>query len=166
MNNRTRFIIRYIFVVLLGVFLHYAYDLSGGNPIVGLFALVSESVWEHLKLVFYPMMALTLWDLISNRRNYATILPARTVGVLSGMAFTIVAFYTVTGIIGAPIAWVNILLYLIAIVVTFRTESLACRRRCLFRVTTAIIILVGLLVLFIVFTIAPPAIGLFTPMME
>lgn len=65
MNQRTRNFLRYLFVVLLGVFLHFAYELSGENPIVGLFALVNESIWEHLKLIFFPMLVLTLWDMFT-----------------------------------------------------------------------------------------------------
>ena len=92
MNQRTRFFIRYLFVVLFGVFLHFAYELSGNNPIVGLFAPVNESVWEHLKLLFFPMLTLTIWDLFITNRNNLNFLPARTIGILSGLAF-IVVFY-------------------------------------------------------------------------
>ena len=47
-----------IFTVITGTLLHFVYDLSNGNPVVGLFAPINESVWEHLKLLFYPA---TLW---------------------------------------------------------------------------------------------------------
>ena len=123
MNNRTRIILRYLFVVLLGVFLHFAYELSGENPIVGLFALVNESVWEHLKLLFFPMLVLTLWDSFTTHRNNLCFLPARTIGILSGLLFTVVVFYTVTGILGFNIAWVNILIYLLSVLFTFIIEK-------------------------------------------
>ena len=164
MNQRTRIILCYLFVVLFGVFLHFAYGLSGGNPIVGLFTLVNESVWEHLKLLFFPMLALTLWDLFINYRNNPSFLPARTVGILSGLVFIVVAFYTITGIIGIPIAWINILIFLLAVALAFCVERKLQCHKCLFSTTTAIIILIVLIVLFIVFTIAPPALGIFVPM--
>ena len=47
-------IIACIVSILLGVFLHFAYDISGQNAIVGIFAPVNESVWEHLKLILIP----------------------------------------------------------------------------------------------------------------
>jgi len=163
MNNNTRIILRYLFVVLFGVFLHFAYALSGENPIVGLFALVNESIWEHLKLLFFPMVVLTIWDLFTSYRNNANFLPARTIGILAGMAFIVVVFYTVTGVIGASIAWVNILIYLLAVAFAFWIERKVCQRCKNLSSTIAIIVLIIFIILFIVFTIAPPALGIFIP---
>ncbi len=163
MNNRTRILLRYLFVVLLGVFLHFAYELSGENPIVGLFALVSESIWEHLKLIFFPMLVLTIWDLFTNCRNNLNFLPARTIGILSGMAFVVVVFYTITGVIGTVIAWVNILIFLLAVAFAFWVERKLCGKCVNLSVRLAIIVLVTFIILFIIFTIAPPALGIFIP---
>ncbi|WP_127837283.1 DUF6512 family protein [Clostridium prolinivorans] len=43
-------------IFLIGTFMHFLYDLSGKNIIVGLIAAVNESVWEHLKLVLLPII--------------------------------------------------------------------------------------------------------------
>ena len=163
MNCRTRNILRYFFVVLLGVFLHFAYELSGGNPIVGLFALVSESVWEHLKLVFFPMLALTLWDMFTNQRNNLCFLPARTLATLSGMAFVVIVYYTVTGVLGFQTALINILIYLLGIWVVFLVEKNLQHRCNIISVKVAIVLWVLFIILFIIFTIAPPALGIFIP---
>ena len=163
MNNRNRIILRYLFVVLLGVFLHFAYELSGANPIVGLFALVNESVWEHLKLLFFPMLVLTLWDWFTTQKNNLCFLPARTLGIVAGLAFIVVVFYTVTGILGFNVAWLNILIYLLGVAFAFWIERKLCNRCNLISVNLAIAILILFLILFIVFTIAPPALGIFIP---
>lgn len=164
MNQRTRFFIRYLFVVLFGVFLHFAYELSGNNPIVGLFAPVNESVWEHLKLLFFPMLTLTIWDLFITNRNNLNFLPARTIGILSGLAFIVVLYYTITGIIGMDIAWINIVIYLLAILYAFWLERKICSRCRGLSITWAIIVLIVFIILFIIFTIAPPPLGIFIPM--
>lgn len=163
MNNRTRIILRYLFVVLLGVLLHFAYELSGENPIVGLFALVNESVWEHLKLLFFPMLVLTLWDLFTTQRNNLCFLPARTIGILTGFIFIVVVFYTITGILGFNIAWVNILIYLLGVAVAFWVEEKTCHKCNTISVKLAILILLVLTLLFFVFSIIPPALGIFIP---
>ena len=49
-------------IFLLSVPLHFAYEFSGNNSIVGIFTPVNESIWEHLKLSFYPML---IWWFIS-----------------------------------------------------------------------------------------------------
>ena len=49
-------IIAFIITSILGVLLHFAYDFSGHNIIIGLFTPVNESTWEHLKLLFFPAL--------------------------------------------------------------------------------------------------------------
>lgn len=46
-----------VFTILLGSMLHFTFELSGGNPVVGVFSAVNESVWEHLKLAYWPALA-------------------------------------------------------------------------------------------------------------
>lgn len=43
---------------LIGAVMHFAYGLLWENPIVGLFAPINESVWEHAKMVLWPVI---LW---------------------------------------------------------------------------------------------------------
>lgn len=45
-----------LFINLFGILLHFLYDFSGKVLIVGIFAPINESVWEHLKLGFYPII--------------------------------------------------------------------------------------------------------------
>ena len=49
-------IIGTIFVLILGTLSHFFYEWSNDNQIIGLFSPVNESVWEHMKLVFFPML--------------------------------------------------------------------------------------------------------------
>ena len=164
MNLKKRSLLRYLFVTLFGVFLHFAYELSGNNPIVGLFATVNESVWEHLKLVFFPMLVLSIWDMFHTQRNSLCFLPARTLGILSGMAFIVIAFYTISGVLGFFVDWVNILLYLLGMFIVFLVEKKLQHSCNTISVKLAIILWIILIILFIIFTIAPPALGIFIPL--
>jgi hypothetical protein len=47
-----------ISMVPAGSALHFVYGWSSQNALVGLFAPVNESIWEHAKLVFLPPL---LW---------------------------------------------------------------------------------------------------------
>jgi hypothetical protein len=49
-----------IFIVILGSLLHFSYEAAGQAWWVGIFSATSESVWEHLKLVFWPGAIWTL----------------------------------------------------------------------------------------------------------
>ena len=41
---------------LLGTVLHFLYDWLGGAVWVAPFSGVNESTWEHMKLLFWPML--------------------------------------------------------------------------------------------------------------
>ena len=43
-----------LFCCLVGSGSHFVFDLTGGELLAGIFFPVNESVWEHLKLVFFP----------------------------------------------------------------------------------------------------------------
>ena len=163
MNYKTRCILRYLLVVFLGLILFFAYSLSGDNLIVGLFAPVNNSVWETLKLIFFPLLILTIWDLFVSYRNNTSFLPARTLGILAAMTFYVVFYYTIFGIIGTPIFAVAVVIYLVSIAYAFFVEHKVCGKNKRLSTTLAIIILIALIILFIVFTLAPPALGIFVP---
>ncbi len=53
-----------LFVFSLGALLHFVFEWSGESPLAGAFASVNESVWEHFKQGFWPMV---LWAAIEYR---------------------------------------------------------------------------------------------------
>ena len=53
---KKRYALAFLLTALAGTALHFAYDWCL-SPLVGLFAPVNESVWEHLKLLFWPFLA-------------------------------------------------------------------------------------------------------------
>ena len=54
-------IIGAVFTIITGTLLHFVYEWSGESLFVGIFSPINESVWEHLKLLFFPM---SVWILI------------------------------------------------------------------------------------------------------
>ena len=49
-------LISFFVIGIIGVLSHFVYEWSGENAFVGLFFPVNESIWEHLKLIFYPAL--------------------------------------------------------------------------------------------------------------
>ena len=123
MTQRTQLLLRYLFVVIFGTLLHFAYEYSNHNLFVGFFSPVNESVWEHLKLLFFPMLLLTIWDYFSNPTEIKSMIPSRVAGIIAGLAFIVVVHYTVSGILGKDIAWIDILIFLLAVAYAFLTEK-------------------------------------------
>ena len=49
-------LIGFLFVGILGTFLHFLFDLTGGSTVAALISAVNESIGEHMKLIYYPML--------------------------------------------------------------------------------------------------------------
>lgn len=166
MQVKTRLnLFRFIFISILGVLLHFTYEWSGDNPAVGLFSAVNESTWEHLKLIFFPMLLLTmiefLWSHIQEKPLPENYLPARTIGILSGMAFIVVVFYTLNGVLGRNYEILNIALYFAGVIYALRTENRLESRQMCINDYVSMTILAILAVAFFAFTNYPPELGVF-----
>lgn len=154
-------IISAIFVCILGTLLHFTYELSGENGLVALFSAVNESVWEHLKLLFFPMLLSTIIGYFCIGKNTSNFLCAKVLGIIASMLFIIVFFYTYTGIIGKSIVFVDIASFFIAVILAeylsykLMISNFKCNN------IVGIWILVILLLCFIAFTYFPPELGIF-----
>ena len=88
-----------IFVSVLGTLLHFAYEFSGNNLFVGIFAPINESIWEHTKLIYFTMLAYSIFLTGKLKNQYPCISSAMTFGALLGVTLIITMFYTYSGII-------------------------------------------------------------------
>ena len=102
-------------VSALGCLFHFLYRISGSNPAVGLFTSVSESTWEHMKLLFFPMVLYIIVQWILCGRSSSGYLPAMTKGLLLGLCFIPTAFYTYTGVLGRNHFIADILIFFISV---------------------------------------------------
>lgn len=150
-----------IFVIILGTLLHFTYNWSNNNPLVGAFSAINESTWEHLKLIFFPMLITTIIGYFYIGKYVPNFLCAKTLGIITSILFIIIFFYTYTGILGTNFAFLNILTFLISVVIgeyvayKFMISNLSCN------IGLSIVLLFLLLFSFIFFTYFTPKIGLF-----
>jgi len=155
-------IISTIFILILGFILHFTYEWSGNNPIVGIFSAVNESVWEHLKLLFFPMLITGVIGSLYYKEAIPNYLCVKTKGILLGLVFIVVFFYTYTGILGTNLAFLDIGSFLVAVLLgEYYTYYLinsfdSCNKQ------LGIIVLLVLSLLFVLFTFFAPSLGIFT----
>lgn len=163
MNSLKSYIIKgIIFVSVIGTLLHFAYSLSGNNFAVGLFTPVNESIWEHTKLLFFPMLIYSLYFSKKIKDDYHCVLSAMNLGALSGVLLIIVLFYTYSGIIGDNIAFADIAIFYISVITSFYIAYKAMLSCKIDKYNVALQILsIVLVCLFITFTLYPPNIPLF-----
>lgn len=110
----------FVFTCLTGTLLHFLYDWTGQNRIIAAFAATNESTWEHLKLLWVPILLFGMVEFFVYGRKQKNFLPVKYLSAVSGMAFITVVFYTYSGILGKNYAVVDISLYYIAAVTVWR----------------------------------------------
>ena len=112
----------FIFSTVAGTLLHFAYDWSGGSPLVAPFAALNESTWEHMKLLFWPTLAFALLQWAVAGRGEAGFWRGKLYGILSGLLLIPLLFYTYNGVFGSSGAAVNIGIFVLAAAVAYLPE--------------------------------------------
>lgn len=152
-----------IFVIILGSIWHFIYEWSGNNFIAGLFFPVNESTWEHMKLLFFPMLLYSFYMKAKLKETYPCITSALSFGILIGTVSIPVLFYTYTGILGFHTTVLDISTFIVSVLIAFYVVyilTLTCRfNSCQPFLTFCII---AFAICFFVFTYFPPNLGIFT----
>lgn len=121
-------IVGFFFVCIAGTVNHFLYELSGNNVFIGVLTPVNESVWEHLKLLFFPFLIFCIGEFAVYGKHICGFWFLRFVGVLSGMVLIPLVFYIYSGIIGRSIVVVDILIFFVSVFVSyFISYLLVCR---------------------------------------
>ena len=150
-------------ISVLGAVLHFAFELSGEWPPVGVIAAVNESVFEHLKLTFWPTLIYAAVTYRLLRQNTHNFLTAKTTAVYVMPVTIIVLFYSYTTITGRENFIIDILIFIVAVavgqLVSYRilvTKQLPPWLKWL-----SLVLLVVLALIYALFTFYPPHVPFF-----
>ena len=151
----------FAFTSLLGTLLHFLYDWLGKAIWIAPFSGVNESTWEHMKLLFWPMLlfAVSQSFFFRERGDFWCV---KVKGILLGLFLIPILFYTYNGAVGPSPDWLNIAIFFVCAATVFwyetrqfRQAAAACSR------TLSIALLALLALFFVIFTFWPPELGLF-----
>ena len=151
-----------IFVSALGTLFQFLYEWSGNNFFVGFFTSVNESVWEHTKLLFFPMLIYSFYLKYKLGKDYPAVNNARCSGASSGILLIIVLYYTYSGIVGFHVSFIDISIFYISVILSFlivyklTVSNITVKYNALF-----LVIWISLICLYVIFTLFPPDIPLF-----
>ncbi|MDD3946865.1 MAG: DUF6512 family protein [Clostridia bacterium] len=158
-------IIGSLFVIVIGSLLHYVYQWSGNNKLVGVFGSVNESTWEHMKLLFWPMLVFTIIELFAYGKEYPNFIGIKAISLLIGLIAIPILFYTYTGIVGENYLIADISVFIISVMLSYILSYYLLNKTDVFSscvaTVTGIVIFVLLTISFIIFTFKPPKIALF-----
>ena len=152
-----------IFTLVTGTLLHFVYGWSGSNSIVGLFSPVNESVWEHLKLLYYPMTIWVFAGFFKYGRQNPNYFFSAIAGLISGLIIIPALYYAYTAVVGTNYLAVDIIIYIIGTCISFFVMGYVLKNyniRAL-SVKGGILLWEFFFILFALFTIFPPALPLF-----
>lgn len=114
-------IIGAVFVIIIGSISHFVYEWTGNNPVIGFFFPINESTWEHMKLIFFPMLIYSFFFWKNLRNSYPCLLSSCYFGMIVGTLAIPVIFYTYTGILGNHFFILDIATFIIAVIISFLT---------------------------------------------
>ena len=104
----------FLFILVAGFPWHFVFEWMGGWPPAALFFPVNESIWEHMKLCFWPGLIWALVEYPFIGRETANFWTAKAVGLLVMCAMMAAGFYAYVGVVGRSVLWANLLDFAIA----------------------------------------------------
>ena len=153
----------FIFTAIAGTLLHFVFDWTNGSVVAAVFSAVNESIWEHLKLIFYPMVifALVQYRFVGNQYEAFWCIKLR--GILLGLLLIPVIYYVYTGVLGVSADWFNVLIFFLAAAAVYRWETIQFQNGTVCRLSPSVSVFLLLLIslLFTLLTFYPPEIPFF-----
>ena len=151
-----------LFTWITGTLFHFVYEWSGHNFFVGLFAPVNESIWEHMKLIFFPMLFYFFWENKRLGQSFPSLSCNNIIAILAGTFLIPILFYTYSGILGTNYPILDISTFYISVAVAFILRFRLTVKNMSFRFCPLLAAVTFLLLLcFWIFTVYPPDLGIF-----
>ncbi len=146
-----------------GTLLHYLYEWTGESRIAALFSGVNESTWEHMKLLYFPLLIFSIAEYFILGREYESYWCVKLKGTVLGLVSIPVIFYTLNGVFGKTPDWLNISIFFVAAALVFGFENYLFKKniKCKAPSKLCLGILLAIGGLFMLFTFKTPEIGVF-----
>ncbi len=157
-------LIAVIIVSVIGTLAHFVFEWTDNSIIAALLTPVNESIWEHLKLLFYPVVFYTAAEYILSQGQRKYLIPARTLSLFIGMLFIVSSYYTIVGVFGSIPDWMNITIYYLSVITVFVLSNILIKNKMKTTVNITVVsiaFIVLLISLFTVWTFYPPTLNIF-----
>ncbi len=153
----------FIFTAVSGVILHFLFGWTNENALVALFSAVNESIWEHMKLLFFPMLVYAFIESKYIGKICENFWCAKLIGIMLGIVLIPVLYYVINGVFGPTPDWINIAIFFVTVIISYYAETRILRDNLINCKSSskalAILVLIGLV--FMVLTFLTPKIPLF-----
>jgi hypothetical protein len=149
-----------IFIFLLGSLLHFTYECSGNNSLVGIFSATNESVFEHTKLIIYPTILWYIITYLKNKQHYNkdTLFSSMIIQIIISIITIPMLFYFYTNAFGIESLTIDLLIFFISIVLGFIYANKYLKTN---KTLSWPLILSIIIIMYLIGTFYPPNIPLF-----
>ncbi|MFP4662509.1 MAG: DUF6512 family protein [Halanaerobiales bacterium] len=152
----------FFWIIIVGSLLHFTYEWSGQNPIVGTISAVNESVWEHLKLGYWSLFFFMLIEYRYLIHRVESFFLAKLSGIIAMELFIVIFFYSYTAILGDTILWLDIGSYIVGAFLCQLISFVLINREVPGIINNlSLVFFIVLGVLFVIFTYYPPDLPIF-----
>jgi len=104
------------FIILVDSALHFVFEWSGYWRPAALIAAVNESMWEHLKMAFWPGLIFALVEYPFIRKAAHNVWVAKGLGLFTMPVVIVALFYGYKAIVGRDYLWMDILIFALSVV--------------------------------------------------
>lgn len=156
-------LIGFVFISIFGTLSHFMFHFFNENVIMGLFVPINESVWEHLKMSFWPLFFFSIVQYYFIGKKTKNFFPAWAFGILAAEIFVVVFFYGYNLILGKEILILDIMAFFISVALCqFINYKLSIREEFSNNIKIlSILLLIIMIIASTVFTFTPPKTGMF-----
>lgn len=152
-----------VFILILGGALHFVFEWSNSFPLVAPFAAVNESVWEHLKLAFWPALVWAFIEFRPMNGRVNNFLLAKGLSIVLMPLLIIALFYGYTALLGHHMLVLDIGTFFVSV---FLSQCVSYRlltsdERSPAANLSAAMLVVVFSILFVIFTFVTPHVGPF-----
>ncbi|MFX0154821.1 MAG: DUF6512 family protein [Candidatus Hodarchaeota archaeon] len=106
-----------IFIIIVGSLFHFVFEWLFSWPPIGAITAVNESVWEHLKLPYWPLIIFSLIEYKFIKEEANNIIIAKNLSAIISISTILIVFYSYTAILGTEILIIDILSFYIGVVI-------------------------------------------------
>ncbi len=150
------------FTAVFGTLFHFLYEWTDCIALAP-FCAVNESTWEHMKIIFFPMLIFAVMQYAGGGKKVDGFWCVKLIGTVIGVTLIPVFFYTYNGAFGRSPDWLNILIFFLSAFLAYLTEYLLFKYNCTCSLPTTVTVILFILIAiaFVLFTFFPPNVPLF-----
>lgn len=166
MNSKTILkweILGFFIISLVGSAFHFCYEWSGYFKPLALICAVNESVWEHVKMGFWPALFYAIVEYFAFGKTRKNFWIAKIGALYIIPIVIIVVYYLLEATIGKHAVWIDIVLFILSILISqwFSYKTITSHKDYSNLKAPSYVLLLLIIAAFSLFTFFPPHLELF-----